>query len=80
MPPLVPQICSRVDKMARKAVGAKFYGLVAAPLQQPKGKGGIGFILPPPFLKYIHSKWYVQWMRYPESLPVVQAKAPDTWG
>ena len=40
------KICRRVDAMVRKAVGAKPYGLTVAHPQQPKEKGGIGFILP----------------------------------
>ena len=73
------KICSRVDGIARKAIGAKLYGLTAAHLQQPAAKGGVGFIFPSLYLQHLHSKRYVQWVVDPESMPAVHTKASDSW-
>ena len=73
------KICSRVDDVARKAMGAKSYGLTAAHLQQPTGKGGVGLILPSLYLQHLHSKRYVQWALDPDSLPQMHTKAFDSW-
>ena len=66
-------VYNRVEEMARKAEGAKSYGLTAVHLQEPANKGAIGFILP-------SLKRYIQWRQDSNSLPVQQVKVFNTSG
>ena len=42
---------------------------------RPEEKGGIGMILPFDYLRYLHSKRYVNWMKSPGSLTGAQLRS-----
>ena len=66
------EVMKKVDAMARAVMGIKSWGITTKILTQRKEQGGVELVMPSVYLRHLHSKYYVQYVSHPDSVPRVQ--------
>ena len=63
------EVQKKVDALARTVMGIKSWSMTTQIMQQDKRKGGVGLCMPSTYLMHLHSKYYVQYVVNPNSIP-----------
>ena len=60
-------------------MGIKSWGITTKILTQRKEQGGVELVMPSVYLRHLHSKYYVQYVSHPDSVPRVQKEEFERW-
>ena len=73
------EIMSKVDAIARTVMGIESWSLTTHIMTQDKKKGGVGLCMPSTYLLHLHSKYYVDYMKFPDRVPKSQQELFEAW-
>uniref|UniRef100_A0A7S1IBV4 Uncharacterized protein n=1 Tax=Eutreptiella gymnastica TaxID=73025 RepID=A0A7S1IBV4_9EUGL len=73
------EIQRKVDALARTVMGIKSWSMTTQIMLQDEKKGGVGLCMPSTYLLHLHSKYYVQYVLSPNSVPKNQQEIFERW-
>ena len=73
------EVTKKVDALARAVIRIKSWGITTRILTQRKEQGGVELVMPSVYLRHLHSKYYVQYVLSPDSMPRAQKEEFEKW-
>ena len=73
------EVMKKVDALARAVMGIRSWGITTKIPTQRKEQGGVELVMPSVYLRHLHSKYCVQYVSHPDSVPRAQKEEFERW-